>query len=133
MLNDSTVSNFVTIKWIEVSDWSEGQYSVNKNIRFKNHLIRSVLCDYSGAYISLKGTITVESTNDVKKRIKKQIFRNNALLRSCISKINNTFLDNSEDLDIVMPIRNLLEYTDSYFITSRSLWNYYIDAVKWCC
>ena len=88
------------------------------------------MCDYSGAYISLKGTITVESTNDVKKRIKKQIFRNNALLRSCISKINNTFLDNSEDLDIVMPIRNLLEYTDSYFITSRSLWNYYIDAVK---
>ena len=103
---------------------------MNKNIRFKNHLIRSVLCDYSGAYISLKGTITVESTNDVKKRIKKQIFRNNALLRSCISKINNTFLDNSENLDIVMPIRNLLEYTDSYFITSRSLWNYYIDAVK---
>ena len=131
MLNDSTVSNLITIKWIEVSDWSDGQYPVNKNISLKNHLIRLVLCDYSGAYISVKGTITAESTNGVKKRIKKQIFRNNALLRSCISKINNTFLDNSEDL--VMPIRNLLEYTDSYFMTSRSLWNCYIDAVKWCC
>ena len=131
MLNDSTVSSLITIKWVEVNDWSDGQYPVNKNISLKNHFIRLVLCDYSAAYISVKGTITVESTNGVKKRVKKQIFRNNALLRSCISKINNTFLDNSEDL--VMPIRNLLEYTDSYFMTSRSLWNYYIHAVKWCC
>ena len=53
------------------------------------------------------------------------VFKNHASLRSCITKINNTFVDNSEDLDIVMPMYNLLEYGDHYSMTSGSLWNYY--------
>ena len=64
--------------------------------------------------------------NDFKPRNKRLIFKNNAPFTSCISKINNTFTDNSEDLDIVMPICNLLEHSDNYSMTSGSLWNYYI-------
>ena len=51
LLNNSTVSKFVTRKWIEVNDLSGGQYSVNKNIRFKAPMLRSDCCDYSDAYI----------------------------------------------------------------------------------
>ena len=49
LLNDSTVSKFVTKKWIEVHDLSSGQYSINKNIRFKTLMLRSDFCDYSDA------------------------------------------------------------------------------------
>ena len=63
-------------------------------------------------------------TCNAKKEIKGLTFKNNALLRWCISKISNTFLDNAVDLDIVMPMCNLLEYSNNYFMTSGSLWNY---------
>ena len=67
-------------------------------------MLRSALCDYSDAYILAKVTITVEGDNDNKKRNKKLTFKNNAAFISCISKINNTFIDNAEDLDIFMPM-----------------------------
>ena len=66
----------------------------------------------------------------IKKRNKKLAFKNNAPFRSCISKINNTFLDNAEDLDIARPIYNLLQYSDSYSMASGSLCNYYRDAIN---
>ena len=61
---------------------------------------------------------------------KKLTFKNNAPLRSCISKINNTFVDNAENLDIVIPMYNLLEYSDNYSMTSGSMWNYYRHEVN---
>ena len=66
----------------------------------------------------------------IKKRNKKLIFKNNAPFRSCISQIKNTFIHNAEDLDIVMAMYNLLEYSDNYSMTSRSLWNYHRDEVS---
>ena len=66
----------------------------------------------------------------VMKKRKKLTFKNNAPFRSCISKINNTFIDSAEDLDIVMPMYNLLEYSDNYSMASRSLWNYYRDEIN---
>ena len=93
-------------------------------------MLRSDLCDCSDAYIVVKGTITVTGTTDVKKGIKNLIFKNNTPFRSCISKINNTILDNAEYLDIVMPMYNLLEYSENYSVTSGSLWNYYRDEVS---
>ena len=65
LLSGSTVSKFVTRKWIELKSLSGGQYSVNKNIRFETPVLRSDLCDYSNAYIVVKGTIAVEGTHDV--------------------------------------------------------------------
>ena len=63
-------------------------------------MLRSYLCDYSDAYIVVKGRIAVTGDNNVNARNKKLIFKNNAPFRSCTSKINNIFIDNAEDLDI---------------------------------
>ena len=130
LLNDSTLSKFVTKKWIEVNDLSSGQYSVNKNITFKTSMLRSDLCDYSDAYIVVKGIISVTGTNGANIRNKKVIFKNNASFRSCITKLNNTFVDNAEDLDIVMPMYDLFEYIDNYSMKSGSLQNYYRNAIN---
>ena len=102
LLKDSSVSKFVTRKWTEVNDLSSGQYSVNKNIRFKNPKLRPDLYDYYDEYIVLKGKITVSGTDNGIRRNTKLVFKNNIPFRSYISKINNTFIDNAEDLGIVM-------------------------------
>ena len=84
----SKLFNYIKIcdkkKCIKVNDLSSGQYSVNKNIRFKSSMLRSDLCDYSDAYIVVKGTITVEEDDDSNKRNKKLFFKNDAPFRSCI-------------------------------------------------
>ena len=71
----------MTKKWVKVHDLSDGQYSVNKNLRFKISMLRSDLCDHSDAYIVVKGTTTVEGTNDANKKNKKFTFKNNAPFR----------------------------------------------------
>ena len=78
----------------------------------------------------MKGRISVTGTDNANRRNKKITFKNNAPFRSCISKINNTFIGNAEDLDIVMPMYNLLEYSGNYSMTSGSLWNYYRDEIN---
>ena len=73
--------------------------------------------------------IRITGTNNTNRRNTKLTFQNNATIGSCLSKINNTFINNAEDLDIVMSMYNLLEYSGSYFMTSQGLWNYYRDEV----
>ena len=90
-------------------------------------MLRSDLCDYSDAYIVVKGDITLESDNDANKRNKNLAFKNNAPLINCISKINGVKIDNAKDLDVVMPMYNLLQYSKNYRKTTQSLWNYYRD------
>ena len=89
-------------------------------------MLRSDLCDFSDAYIVVKETFTVTDPNN-DAYDKKLAFKNNAPFVSCISKINNILIDNAEDLDIVMPMYNLLEYSKNYSKTTGSLWNYYRD------
>ena len=93
-------------------------------------MLRSDFCDYSDAYIIAKGRMSVPGNNAANKRNKKLTFKNNAPFRLPISKINNTFIDNVEDLDIVMPIYNSLEYSNNYPMISSSLWNYYRDEIN---
>ena len=83
----------------------------------------SDLRDYSNEYIVAKERVSVAGTNNANRRNEKLTFRYNAPFRSSISKINNTFIENAEDLDIVMPMYNLLEYSNNYSRTSVSLWN----------
>ena len=83
------------------------------------------LCDHSDAYIVVKRGISVTGNNAAKRRNKKANFKNDTPFRSCISKINNMFVDNAEDLDIVMQTYHLLEHSDNNSMTSESLWNYY--------
>ena len=69
---------------------------------------------------------TVERDNDGRVRNKKLIFKNKSLFKSCISKMNKTFIDDAKDLDIVMPMYNVLEYRDNYYMTFVELlksWN----------
>ena len=90
-------------------------------------MLRPDLCDYSDAYIVVKGDITLEGDNDANKRNKNLASKNNAPLINCISKINGVKIDNAEDLDVVMPKYNLLEYSKNYRKTTGSLWNYHRD------
>ena len=102
---------FVTIKWIEVYDQSEENYNDNREIRVKTPVLRSGLCDYSDAYIVVKGNIAVTEPNNA-KRNKSVAFKNNPPFINCISKINGVQIHNTEDLDVVM--YNLLEYSRNY-------------------
>ena len=131
-LLDTTFDNvprFITKNWIEVYDQSgtaENRYKPSKQIRFKTSMFRSDLCDYSDAYIVVKGDITVlRGNNDAYD--KKLAFKNNAPFISCISKIYNTLIDNAEDLDVLMPMYNLIEYSKNCRKTTGTLWNYYRD------
>ena len=92
-------------------------------------MLRSDLCDFSDAYIVVKGTITVSGTTSRNSKNRPLAFKNNTPFINCISKINNTLIDNAEDLDIVMPMYNLLEYSKNYRKTTDSLWNYYRDEL----
>ena len=97
---------------------------INK-IKFKTSMLRSSWCDYSDAYILVKGNIIVTSTAaggaNANNANKKVIFKNCALFSNCISKINNTQIDNAEYIDIVMPMYKLIEYSENYSKTSGSL------------
>ena len=135
--------NFDTKDWIEVYDQSEKNYNPNKEIRIKTSMLRSDLCDFNDAYIVVKGNIILNkkaftaddieelnvaaanatATNTVNNDAfgeKKLVFKNNAPFINCISKINGLKIDNAEDLDVVMPMYNLLEYSKNYKKTTGS-------------
>ena len=123
---------FRTRNWVEIDDESRGNYT-NSAIRFKTTMLRSNLCDYADLYILVKGTITITGAGDdaaarrADERNKRVTFKNCAPFTKCISIINNTDIDNAHDIDIVMPMYNLIEYSDNYSKTSGSLWQYYKD------
>ena len=130
------LSKFVTRKDIRVKSLSN-TYNKNKSIRFKTPMLRSDLCDYSDDYILVKGTIMVTATgvnnnaNNIRdKRNRPLILKNNAPFVSCITRINGELIEDADDLDIVMPIYNLLEYSKNYRKTIGSLYNYYRDELS---
>ena len=148
--DNKDLPKFVTKKWVEVYDQTQENYDVNKEIRIKTSMLRSDLCDSSDAYIVVKGNITVtkktftvndfdapnnteanaNATNTANNNAfgeKKLVFKNNAPFINCVSKINGVKTDKAEDLDVVMPMYNLLEYSKSYKKITGSLWNYYRD------
>ena len=133
LIDDNTLnqpSKFRTRNWIEINDESRGAYNVNSQIKFKTTMLKSSLCDYSDAYILVKGTITANNTaaqGAAANNTKKKIFKNCAPFTNCVSEINNTQVDNAKDIDIVMPMYNLIEYSDNYEKTTGSLWQYCKD------
>ena len=127
LLNDESnqPSKFRTRNWVEINDGERGTYSPNKQIKFETAMLRSILCDYGDAYILAKGNITVNNTAGARAAAnntgKEVIFKNCAPFTSCINKINNTQIDNAEYIYIIMPMYNLIEYSDNYSKTSESL------------
>ena len=126
------LSQFRTKNWVETNDDSRGTYT-NADIKFKTTMLKSDLCDYADAYIFVKGTITINGAGDyaparqLDERNKGVTFKNCAPFTKCISRINNTDIDNAQNTDIVMPMYNLIEYSDNYSRTSGSFWQYYKD------
>ena len=120
-------SKFRTRNWVEINDESIGN-SANSDIRFKTAMLRFNLCDYADSYILVKGTITITGAGDnagerqADERDKGETFKNCVPFTKCISRINNTEIDNAHDTDIVMPMHNLTEYSDNYPKASGSLW-----------
>ena len=96
-------------------------------------MLKSSLCDYSDAYILVKGKIAIAEAGvdpvarQADERNKGVIFKNCAPFINCISEINNTQIGNAKDIDIVMPMYNLIEYSDNYAKTKGSLWQYFRD------
>ena len=129
------LSKFVTREYVRVNSLSN-TYNENKSIRFKTPMLRSTLCDYSDAYILVKGTITVMApganngaNNIIDKRNIRLILKNNAPFVSCITRINGELIEDAHDLDKVMPMHNL-EYSKNYRKTIGSLYNYYRDELS---
>ena len=118
-------SKFRTRNWVEINDESRGTYTSN-DIKFKTTMLRSNLCDYADAYILANGMITIDGTaRRADERDKAVTFKNCAPFTKCISRINNTDIDTAQDIDIVIPMYNLIEYNGNYSKTSRRLWQYY--------
>ena len=126
-------TKFKTKNWVEINYDLRGTCNTTSQIKFKRLILRSSLCDYSEAYILVSGTITITGAgaDDAAKRLDERkkgvIFKNCQSFTECISEINNTQIDNAKYIDIVMPMHNLIEYSDNYLKTSRRLWQYYRD------
>ena len=96
-------------------------------------MLKSSLCDYSDAYILVKGTITITgagadaAARKADERDKGVAFKNGAPFTNCISEINNTQVGKAKDIDTVMPMYNVIEYSDNYAKTTGSLWQYFRD------
>ena len=133
MIDDTSnqPSKFRTKNWVEINDELRQTYNVNSQIKFKTTMLKSSLCDCSDACILVEGTITVNNTaaadanaNNTKKKV---IFKNCTPFTNCKSEINSTQVDNAKDIDIVMPMYSLIEYSDNYAKTSVSLWQHCLD------
>ena len=125
-------SQFRARNWVDINDESRGTYTSN-DIKFKTTMLRSSLRDYADAYILVNGTITntgtgadaaTRQTDEINKGV---TFKNCAPFTKYISRIINTDIDNTKDIDIVMPMYNLIEYRDHYSKTSGSLYQCYKD------
>ena len=109
-------SKFRTRNWFEINGESRGTYTSN-DIKFKTTMLRSNLCDYADGYILVKRTITItatgddDATNRADERDKGVTFKNCAPFTKCVIRINN---NNAQDIDIVMPMYNLIEYSNNY-------------------
>ena len=118
---------FIIRNWVEINDESRGTYTSN-DIKFKTTMLRSNLCNYADAYILVKGTITITgnagpepnpdaprtavqllAARQADERDKGATFTNCAPFTKCINRINSKDIDNAQDIDIVMPMYNLIE------------------------
>ena len=123
--SDNDNSKFETKKCYIIDSESNGNYSQNDEIKFLTRSIESSLCDYSDAYILVTGNITATHNNTVTP----VAFKNCAPFEKFRTEINETFVDDTDFINITMPMYNLIEYTDNYSDTSGSLWQFKRDEI----
>ena len=117
LLNDANNSKFATRKWSIVNNNSKANYGVKKEITRNTEVLKSNLFYYNDAYILVRGDITIIGDNAYEVA-----FKNCRPFTECIAKINGTTTDDAEDLDLVMSMYNLMEYSANYSETRGSLW-----------
>ena len=131
--SSNKTSKFRTKNWVEINDESTRTHNDDKKIRFKTTMLKFSLCDYSDTYILVKGKITITGEGDTAalrqadERDKGVAFKNCAPIIACKSDINNVEIDHCQNIDIIMTMYNLIEYSDNYAKASGSLWQYYRD------
>ena len=121
---DNESSKFTTRKWYVISDQNNTVYGKgnedNRTVKFETRVIKSNLCDYSDPYILVTEDITATGGNADTS----VAFKTCAPFTKCITYINDEYVDNADNLDIVMPMQNLPQYSDNYLHTSGSLWQF---------
>ena len=136
MIDDASnqPSKFRTKNWIEINDESRATYNVNSQIIFKTKMLKSSLCDYSDAYTLVKGKIIITGAGDnaaarqADERDKDVAFKSFVPFVNCITETNNNKVDNAKDIDIVMPMYNLIKYSNNCAKASGSLLQYHRDG-----
>ena len=126
ILNEANNSKFVTRKWNTVNDNSKANYNAGNEIIYNTKVLKYNLCDYNNAYILVSGDIIIAGCNLATEGA----FKNCATFTKCITKIDETTKDDAENLDLVLPIYNLIEYSSNYSKTTGSLWFYSKDEVN---
>ena len=124
--NDNESQKFATKRWYIINDQNTGNNAYGNGedgttIKFETKVIEYNLCDYSDAYISVTGNIQNKAANSVVP------FKNCAPFRTCDVAINDEHVEKAADLDIVMPMYNLLEYSDNYQDSTGSLYQFKRD------
>ena len=119
LLNEANDSKFAKRKWNIAIDNSKANYDAVNEITYNTEVLKSNLCDYNDAYILLRGNITI-----IGHQVTQVAFKNCAPFTKCVTKITGTTIDDAEDLDLVMPMYNLIEYSSNYSETTGSLWFY---------
>ena len=108
----------MTTKWNIVNDQSNANYNAGKEIIHNTEVLKSNLCHYNNTDISVRGNITIIG------------HQNCAPFTKCTTKIEETTIDEAEDLDLVMPVYNLIEYSSNYFEATGNLWFYSKDEAS---
>ena len=110
--------------WVEINDDAHGKYNTNSQIKFKTSMFKSSLCDYSDTYIKeLKQSHQYHYQQETQIiMIKEVVFKNCVPFIDCTSEISKSQIDNAKNIDVIMPMYNLIEYSDNYSKTSGSLW-----------
>ena len=125
-LNKASDPKSLTRKWNIVNDQSNTNYHVGNYISYKAEVLKSNLCDYNDAYILLRGDIITAAHNNLTL----VAFKNCVPFTKCITKIDGKTVDYAENLDLVVPIYNFIEYTSSYSNTTSRLWFYSTDEAN---
>ena len=128
---DTDSKHFATKKWYIINDENNTHYGVNKNTgasnpdtnKYNTRVLKPNLCDYAEAYILVDGTIRGTGGNNNTRLA----LKNCAPFTKCNLEINDEHVDKAENLDIVMPMYNLIEYSDNYQDSSASLYQYKRD------
>ena len=124
-LDKDEIPKFTTIKWIEIFDQSNETYNKNKDVRFKTNQLRNDLCDFNDAYIIVTGKITaINPGNDDNVYNRKVSLKNSAPIFNCTLKTNSQLVEDAQDLDIVIPMHNLLYYVKNFRKTTELLHRY---------